>query len=185
MRSRATQQQWVQWVKTMHGPNQGAAGRSHVHRLCEVPLTTLCFQRTLSRCWSFAPYLFLVVLSCSSPAWLTSSSGRRDGACKMCSFWMKGAIEMEVSWCPTWRTTGGMSAAGVAYWAWRGIKVKAWPNCVLSNKDQLGHRKGGWRGNTMKIILASPGRMRVLRGSVQVLGPGICDGGGLWGTSGS
>lgn len=59
---------------------------------------------------------------------------------------MKGAREMEVFWCPTWRTAGGVSASGVTCWAWRGIKVKAWPNCVLANKDQLGHRKRGWGG---------------------------------------
>lgn len=145
--------------KAVRGSSQGVARCSRARGLYQVALTIFWyFQRTLSRCWNFALYPFCVVLSFGSSAWLMSSSGIRDGVCKVCSFGMKGAIEMEVFWCPTWRTAGGMSASGVTYWAWRGMKVKAWPNCVVANKDQLGHRKGGGEGNMVKISLASPGR---------------------------
>lgn len=177
----------MQRVEAVCGSSQGVAGYSRVRGLYQVALTIGTFKGPLSRCWNFALYPFCVVLSFGSPAWLMSSSGIRDGVCKVCSFWMKGAIEMEVFWCPTWRTAGGMSASGVTYWAWRGIKVKAWPNCVLANKDQLGHRKGVGREIWWKAAWPCQGdawRMRALKGNVQVLGPGICDGEGTWGTLG-
>lgn len=107
------------------------------------------------------------------------------GFAKCVLFWMKGAVGMKVFWCPTWITAGVMSASGVTYWAWRWIKVKAWPNWVLANKDQLGHRKGGGKGNMGKISLASPeGCLEDEREFARFLGPRIQDVEGMCGTWG-
>lgn len=84
------------------------------------------------------------------------------------------SFESEGFSCPQWRTAGGMLAAGVMYWAWRGMKVgltQLWG----TNKEQLGHKRRaeGVPGENQLGLIREKCR-RALRGSVWVLGPGIC-----------